>query len=173
MQVLKGKKINLRALEPEDIDLLYNWENDSSVWHISNTISPFSKYMLEQYIFSNQDIYTNKQLRLIIETEQIPIGCIDIFDFDPKNEKAGVGILITDEFRKKGLASDALEVLILYCFNTLNLHQLYCSILTDNEASLNLFTSKGFTVCGMRKDWISMNCEWKDEYFLQLINNKK
>ncbi len=170
MQILKGKNIRLRALEPEDVDLLYDWENDGNVWHISNTVTPFSRYMLEQYVFSNQDLFTNKQLRLIIESDKIAIGCIDIFDFDPINRKAGVGILIAGEFRKQGFASETLDLLINYCFKTLQLHQLYCSILTDNESSLSLFTAKGFKVCGMRNDWVLVNDEWKDEYFLQLLN---
>ncbi len=171
MQILKGNNILLRAMEPEDIDVLYNWENDTSVWHISNTTAPFSRYIIEQYVFSVQDIYANKQLRLMIESDKQPIGCIDIFDFDPNNKKAGIGILITHEMRNKGYASDALETLMYYCFNTLQLHQLYCSILADNDASLKLFKKYGFSVCGIRKDWVMVNHEWKDECFLQLIKH--
>ena len=170
MQALKGTNILLRAMEPEDIDTLYNWENDTNVWHISNTVAPFSRYVVEQYVFSMQDIYTAKQLRLMIEADKKPIGCIDIFDFDPTNKKAGIGILIADEMQNKGYASDALQTLIKYCFNALQLHQLYCSILIDNEASLKLFTKHGFTICGTRKDWVIVNNVWKDEHFLQLLN---
>ncbi|MFZ4412260.1 MAG: GNAT family N-acetyltransferase [Bacteroidales bacterium] len=169
MQTLKGNNILLRAMEPEDIDVLYDWENDTSVWHISNTTTPFSRYVIEQYVFSVQDVFVNKQIRLMITVDNKPIGCIDIFDFDPNNRKAGIGILIADEMRNKGFASDALETLINYCFNSLQLHQLYCSILTDNESSLKLFKKHGFAICGSRKDWIMLNNEWKDEYFLQLI----
>jgi len=169
MQTLKGKKIQLRAMEPEDIDILYDWENDTNVWHISNTIAPYSRYVIEQYVFSVQDVFVNKQIRLMIEVEKSPIGCIDIFDFDPNNKKAGIGILIADTMRNKGFASDALETLIEYCFNSLQLHQLYCSILTDNLNSLKLFSKHGFTVCGIRKDWVFVNNAWKDEHFLQLI----
>ena len=169
MQALKGTNILLRAMAPEDIDTLYNWENDTNVWHISNTVAPFSRYVVEQYVFSMQDIYTAKRLRLMIEADKKPIGCIDIFDFDPTNKKAGIGILIADEMQNKGYASDALQTLIKYCFNALQLHQLYCSILTDNEASLKLFTKYGFTICGTRKDWVIINNVWKDEHFLQLL----
>ncbi|MEI6696510.1 MAG: GNAT family protein [Bacteroidota bacterium] len=169
MQTLKGNNIQLRAMEPEDIDMLYDWENDTSVWHISNTTTPFSRYVIEQYVFSVQDVFVNKQIRLMITVDNKPIGCIDIFDFDPNNRKAGIGILIAGEMRNKGFASDALETLIKYCFNALQLHQLYCSILTDNESSLKLFKKHGFVICGSRKDWVMLNNEWKDEYFLQLI----
>jgi diamine N-acetyltransferase len=169
MQTLKGKNIHLRAMEPEDIDILYNWENDTTVWHISNTNAPFSRYLIEQYVFSVQDVFVNKQIRLMIDTEGKAIGCIDIFDFDPINKKAGIGILIDDTMRNKGYANDALETLIKYCFTTLQLHQLYCSILTDNEASLKLFAKQGFKICGKRCDWVFVNNKWKDEFFLQLI----
>ena len=132
---LTGKTIFLRALEPIDIEVLYQWENNTENWQVSNTISPFSRFVLEQYIASShQDIYTNKQLRLMIclktdtsiTSETKTIGTIDLFDFDANNKRAGIGILIgeTSE-RKKGFASEALQLLIDYCFDTLNLHQVY------------------------------------------------
>ena len=95
--LLKNHIIKLRALEPEDIDILYRWENDTDVWKVSNTIAPFSKYILRQFIENQKyDIYETKQLRLIIEAleTQKPVGTIDLFDIDPYNLRAGVGILI-------------------------------------------------------------------------------
>ena len=84
--LLKNHIIKLRALEPEDIDILYRWENDTDVWKVSNTIAPFSKYILRQFIENQKyDIYETKQLRLIIEAleTQKPVGTIDLFDIDP------------------------------------------------------------------------------------------
>ncbi len=172
--LLKGEKIYLRALEPNDVNILYKWENETSVWHLSNTVSPFSKYVLEQYVQnSHLDIYTTKQLRLIIcdKTEKT-IGCIDLFDFDPKNLRAGIGILIAEEPEKqKGYATEALQLLIAYCFEVLNLHQLYCNINTDNTISLSLFQKQGFIVTGTKKQWNKSVLGWKDECFLQLLKN--
>ena len=72
--------------------------------------------------------------------ESRTIGCLDIFDFDPNHLRAGIGILIADKSnRKKGYASEALEILTEYCFHSLNLHQLYCNITIENESSLLLF----------------------------------
>ncbi|MDP4267371.1 MAG: GNAT family protein [Bacteroidota bacterium] len=170
-----GKSIRLRALEPTDVDVLYNWENDTSVWKVSNTLTPFSKFVIEEYIAcSHNDIYTTKQLRLIIELKETcqSIGAIDLFDFDPCNRRVGIGILIGEkDFRSKGYASEALELMIKYVFNTLNLHQLYCNILTDNEQSINLFSKFGFKTAGLKKDWIFYNNKWYDELLLQLIEN--
>jgi diamine N-acetyltransferase len=170
--------INLRAIEPEDIDLIYEWENDRSIWHLSSTITPFSRYLIEQYILNSEnDIYSEKQLRLMIDSKEsgkiITIGSIDIFDFDPVNKRAGLGIFINAAERKKGFASAALFEIIEYCFKKLGLHQLYCNITEDNEASLKLFKNAGFEICGLKKDWIIDNDKYYNEYILQLINNKK
>ena len=65
---MKYKEILLRALEPEDLELLYSWENNSSYWIISSTVVPFSKYTLKRYLEnSHKDIYQTGQLRLMID----------------------------------------------------------------------------------------------------------
>ncbi len=169
---LKGKLSSLRAIEPSDIDVLYQWENDTETWSVSNTQSPFSRFVLEQYIASShQDIYSLKQLRLIICNEQNKaIGSIDLFDFDPHHSRAGIGILIAEKNdRKKGYASDALSLLIEYCFSVLNLHQLYCNIKIDNEASVLLFQKHGFKITGLKKEWVREGDSFKDELLLQRI----
>jgi len=169
---LEYGKIRFRALEPEDIDLLFEWENDAEIWEISNTYEPFSKYILAKYIKeSNRDIYESKQLRMIIETlEGKAVGAIDLFDFDPFHLRAGVGVLIHDEKdRKLGYASDALELLCIYASNYLRLHQLFANISNDNLASIHLFTSKGFELCGTKKDWRRTLDGWKDELMFQKI----
>jgi diamine N-acetyltransferase len=169
---LKGQHIDLRAIEPEDIDVLYNWENDVENWAVSNTQTPFSRFLLEQYISSSHvDIYSTKQLRLMIcDKEGKAIGSIDLFDFDPNNMRAGIGILIADKTdRRKGYASEALQLLNGYCFEILNLHQVYCNITTDNESSILLFQKHGFQITGIKKHWVRIGSGYKDELLLQLI----
>lgn len=172
---MKCQKISLRALEPEDLELLYEWENDNSYWMISNTTTPFSKYTLKRYLKnSHKNIYETGQLRLMVEIsdEKKTIGTIDIFDFDPFHKRAGIGILIADEKeRRKGYASMALKCLTEYCFKTLQLHQLYCNILANNCESLDLFRKLGFVEAGIKKDWIKTIDGYHDEYLFQLINN--
>ena len=172
---MQYKDIKLRALEPEDLELLYEWENNDSNWLISNTISPFSKYILKRYLEnSHKNIYETGQLRLMIDhfPDKITIGTIDIFDFDPFHNRAGLGILIADEaYRRKGYASMALARLIEYCFKTLRLHQLYCNILANNCESMDLFKKQGFVQTGQKKDWIKTSDNYFDEYFFQLINS--
>ncbi|MBK6966877.1 MAG: GNAT family N-acetyltransferase [Bacteroidales bacterium] len=170
---MKGKHISLRAPEPADIDCIYNWENDISVWHVSGTTKPYSRYDIEQYVLNtHHDIYAAKQLRLMISLHNHPsepIGAIDLFDFDPLNHRAGVGILMTSHERGKGYATEALSLLCDYCFNTLNLHQLFCHISPDNKVSIQLFTRAGFVTTGICKEWTLSGNVWHDACFMQLI----
>lgn len=175
--LLEGSIVRLRALEPEDVDLLYKWENDTNVWKMSNTTVPFSRHILRQFIETQKyDIFDTRQLRLIIEqTEQNrAVGAIDLFDIDPYNRRAGVGVLIYDKADKcHGYASQALQLLIRYCFMVLGLNQLYCNVLAENTASMNLFKSKEFRVVGVKHEWVRTTTGWSDEFLLQLINAKK
>jgi diamine N-acetyltransferase len=173
---MRSENLQLRALEPSDVDLLYQWENDTSVWHLSNTITPFSRFVLEQYIMSTDDIFASKQLRLMIDlnraTGSQTIGCIDIFDFDPIHMRAGIGIMIIDKERGKGYASEALDLIIDYAFRHLKLNQLYSNIISTNTASLELFKKKHFRIIGVKEEWLRVDKQWADEYMLQLINRK-
>jgi diamine N-acetyltransferase len=174
-EYLENKIIKLRALEVSDLELLYSWENDTSLWSTGATIAPFSKHVLMKYLeTAHLDIYETKQLRLMIDlkTENYrTIGAIDLFDFDPFNHRAGVGILIADSAdRGKGYASEALNILVVYCFELLGLHQLYCNISSDNAMSLKLFQKHSFKTVGLKKDWTRHANSYSDEYLLQLIN---
>lgn len=173
MQILENTRIQLRALEPEDVDILYKWENDPSIWHLSNTITPFSKFTLKKYLEqAHLDIFEAKQLRLIIQkkSDNTVIGAIDLFDYDPLHHRAGVGILIGNpDDRNQGFASEALQTLREYAFETLSMKQLYCNICEDNKESLNLFIKQGYVITGHKKDWIKKGDQWFSEYFLQLV----
>jgi diamine N-acetyltransferase len=173
---MKFKDIRLRALEPEDLELLYEWENNDAYWMISNTVAPFSKYTLKRYMEnSHKSIYETGQLRLMIDilAEKKTIGTIDIFDFDPFHKRAGIGILIADEAqRRKGYASMALKCLTDYCFKTLQMHQLYCNILANNCESVDLFSKLGFTQAGIKKEWVKTTDSYLDEHMFQLINKE-
>ena len=173
MITLKGTNIYLRALEPQDLEFVYAIENNESVWEVSNTQTPYSRFLIKQYLENaHQDIYEAKQLRLAIclNNSQEAIGLIDLFDFDPKNNRAGVGLVIADlASRNKGIGSEALELVINYSFQQLQLHQLYANIGTENLPSLSLFTTFGFEKIGVKKDWNFTNNSFHDEILLQLI----
>lgn len=174
MSLLTGKHIKLRALEPEDLDFLFSAENNEDLWEFSNTQLPFSKYILKKYIeVAHQDIYEAKQYRFVICThENTPVGMIDLFDFNPQHQRVGVGILILPKFQHKGYGSEALKMLVTYAFNTLNVHQIYANISSENEKSKILFEKMNFKKVGIKKDWIYSSNSFKNEILYQLIKNQ-
>lgn len=172
-RLLIGKVLELRALEPEDLEILYKWENDSSIWRVSDRMTPLSKYLLKRYLENaHKDIYEMKQLRLMIQKrdDRQEVGTIDIFDYDPYHKRAALGILIAaQEERRKGYAAEALDLLIAYAFESLDLHMLYCSITSDNIPSLSLFKQAGFKITGTKRSWAWNGKEYLDEHFLQKL----
>jgi diamine N-acetyltransferase len=176
-KVLHGNKIRLRAIEPVDLDFIYKIENDPDIWRVGNTLIPYSRHQLEQYILSSQhDLYSEKQLRLMIDLllpqhEKKTIGVIDLFDFEPHHKHAGIGIFVIPEEQEKGYATEALHVLIRYCFDVLNLHMLYCNISASNTPSIHLFEKSGFIQCGLKKEWRYLDNSWVDELMFQLIRS--
>ncbi|MDO6389440.1 GNAT family protein [Pontibacter sp. BT731] len=169
---LKGDHTYLRALEPTDLDFLYTLENDTSTWHVSNTFTPYAKFVLEQYLENAAlDIYTVKQLRLVIcNHEQKAIGAIDLFDFDPLHRRAGIGVVVSAPYRGKGHAAEALHLLLNYCEHTLQLHQVYCSITATNHTSIRLFKSAGFEEAGIRREWLrKSDGSWDDVVEMQRL----
>lgn len=172
---LKGPHIHLRALEPEDLDFLYEIENNESIWEVSNTQTPYSKWVLKQYLENaHQDIFEAKQLRLVIVSSESneKVGFIDVFDFDAKNSRAGIGIVISSTFRNQGIGKETLQLISNYAFTHLNLHQLFANITINNEASLQLFTNFGFEKIGIKKDWTKIQGTFVDEVLFQLIHKK-
>lgn len=173
MVTLQGVNIILRALEPEDLEFVYAIENDESMWEVSNTQTPYSKFLIRQYLENaHQDIFEAKQLRLAICKKESAdaIGLIDLFDFDPKNKRAGVGIIVQkEEDRQRGYGKQALGLVISFAFEQLQLHQLYANISSENKASEALFTTFGFEKIGVKKDWNFTNNSFKDEGLYQLI----
>ncbi len=173
MANIEGRLIRLRAVESDDAEVMYQWENDIAIWSVSGTTEPFSRDQIAIFTSSqlDKDIFRTGQLRLMIETlDHRAVGAVDLFEFDPMNHRAGVGILIHDpDDRGHGYGADTLRTLEEYGRRYLGLHQLWCNVGANNSHSLNLFRSAGYTEVGRKRDW-QWTCEgYCDEVMLQKI----
>lgn len=171
-ELLKGSKVQLREMQASDLEVLYDWENRPELKHLGDEHQHIFREQLSQFITNSiGDLYTDGQLRLMIDSNAKTVGCIDLFQFDSHNQRAGVGILIADsENRKHGFAQEALNLLVNYCFEVLNLRQLFCHIPVDNEPSLRLFSTSGFEETGRCKDWVKKENVFIDAVFMQKLN---
>lgn len=172
--LLEDDRIRLRAMEPEDCEAMYRWENDTSLWHLGDTTRPFSRAALRDLITqASLDIYNARQVRLMIVliSSGKTIGCVDLFSFDPLNRRAGVGILIYESvMRRQGYASAALRLIAEYAFGHLDMRQLWADIPVSNTASLRLFERVGFTGDTLRREWVRrQDGTYEDARFVQLF----
>ncbi len=170
---MQNEEILLRAVEPEDLELMYGIENTPELWEVSNTTVPYSRYVLKQYIESmRNDVYEDKQLRLIIvrRSDNEALGMIDLVDFSPLHNRAEVGVVVKEAVRGQGIAKQALELLMEYCFSYLHLHQLYAFVEVDNAASRELFAACGFTESGVLKHWLWGEEAYRDVLFMQRLD---
>ncbi len=171
MQSIVGDKCTLRALEPSDLELLYLWENDTEVWRVSGSCAPVSRDRLKHFIEEQSyDIYATRQMRLIIESDGMAIGSLDIVEFDPQNSRFGIGILIyAAENRRMGFARSAIEAIKEYGRTTLFVNQIWASVAEDNKPSIELFRSCNFEQCGLRKAWLRRTEGYVDELEFQCL----
>lgn len=163
--------VNLRAMEPEDLDALYQMENSPDLWSVSNTSVPYSRYVLHDYIANaSNDIYADRQVRLVIENaaEEV-VGMLDIVNFDPQHRRAEVSIVIKNTHQGCGYASAAVAKAKDYALHVLHLHQLYAVVATDNEASLRLFARSGFSEGCLLADWLYDGENYSDARFMQCV----
>lgn len=174
--MIEANGVKLRAVELDDVDLLYKWENDESLFAAGNPTSPYSRYQLTKFVeTSSGDLYLDRQLRLIVEAQinlqwQI-VGIIDAFEFEPFHMRAGIGILIHKSFQQRGYASEALKIFCRFLFSKWNLHQIYATSETSNMASRALFISNGFREIGIRKEWLKTSAGYLDAVDYQLISS--
>lgn len=169
---LSDNEITLRLPEPYDLDTILEWENDTEAWNVGTAHAPFSRAVIEEFIANyDPDIYTGRQLRLIITLNDCgrAIGAIDLYDFDPHNRRAGIGIMISREYRRHGYGSKALSLLIGYCRDVIGTHQTYAMVPVDNEASINLFKKAGFNICGRYRSWLRRGIHYTDVFTMQLL----
>ncbi|WP_036890331.1 GNAT family N-acetyltransferase [Segatella baroniae] len=175
MYMSQVRKVRLRAMEPEDLDSLYEMENQSEQWDQGVTNVPYSRYALYNYVSEcKNDIYADRQLRLMVVSEDDTcVGIVDLVEFDPKHLRAELGLVIKKEYRNQGYGKAAVVEMLRYSRDIIHLHQVYVIISDDNVQSRKLFHGLGFTGALVLKDWLYTKGSWRDAVLLQFFNKKE
>lgn len=169
-EYLTSGDVYLRAMEPDDIDLLYSVENDPNIFESGISNVPYSRYLLREFILnSTGDIYSDKQVRMMFCHDDTTLGIVDLIDFNPHQLRAEVGITTLRSYRRHGYGTQALRLLAEYAARTLHLHHLYAYIDLDNEASLRLFRKAGYQQTATLKGWLYDGENHHDAAFMQLF----
>lgn len=165
--------IRLRAPEPEDLEVMLAFENDESIWEQGSATGPYSRYQLKRFLQESQnDLFVDRQLRLMVVTNSGEVaGIVDLCTFDPRHNRAEVGVVIRKEFRRRGIGRKALLLLEEHSFKLLGIHQLYALVREDNASSLSLFQSCGYTQSGCLKEWYRSGVGFRDVIVFQKFND--
>jgi len=172
MAFLENENLLLRALEPEDLDILYEWENKPELWQYGSTLAPYSKFALRDYLTDSlQGILYSRQLRLMAVEKKFEavVGTVDLFDYDPIHQRAGIGILVDSHHRHKGLGTEILRITADYAFGVLHLNQLYAYIPVSNTGSFKLLSKCGYVQSGLLKAWLRTSAGFEDVHLMQLL----
>lgn len=171
MDLKNYPKVRFRAMEPEDVDLLFDVENERPAWAVGVSNVPYSRYTLQEFVaLSTNDIYSDKQVRLMVDNEfGETVGIADLVNFSPSHLRAEVGILISKSFRRRGYGVSVLRELASYAFQTLHLHQLYACIDVQNEPSVRTFEKAMFQKKTVLKDWLYDGKAFRDAFLMQFF----
>lgn len=174
MRENKLPDVILRAMEPEDLDMMYAIENDHDTWSVTDVNTPYSRFVLHEFIANaTGDIYTDKQVRLIVTNKSGEfIGIIDLFNFNPQHKRAEIGIVIRKEYREQGYGKAALLELINYARRIIHIHQLYVYMSVDNTSCVKLFDDTGFERDAELKDWLFDGDKYHNVYLMHFFVKK-
>lgn len=162
--------MTLRAMEPEDLELLYTIENNRDIWFVGTQTAPFSRYRLREYIANSEvDIYKDEQVRFVIEHDGDGVGIIDLFNFSPQHRRAELGIALLENVRGKGIARLAIRQIADYAREVIHLHQIYAIVPMENADSLRMLEACGFERVSEFKDWIFSRGKYQNAMMMQLF----
>lgn len=161
------KNVTLRRPKLLDLDQLLLWENNLDNSLYSDNPIFYTREQIEQFLTSDQDILLDRKIRFMIDSSGSPIGCIDLFEYDMVNSRAGVGIFIDEKFRNMGFGTKALSLLKSICMKDYFISNLHVNILYTNKESIQLFERAGFTKNGVKENWIRTENSMLDVWFFQ------
>ena len=171
MTWLKNDRMTLRSPEPEDLELMYAMENDTTLWSVGSATLPYSRYTLRTYLEqSRQDLFNERQARFVIDlADGEAAGMIDLAEYDPLNSRAEVCIGLLGRHRGKGIATESLQLLCQYAFKKLHIHQLYAYVPCWNSESIALFENNGFVKSASLRHWQRNENGYNDVFLMQKI----
>jgi diamine N-acetyltransferase len=166
--------VHLRALEPEDVDLLYTIENDEGQWDVCDFPMHYSRMALRRYLaLQPQDIAEAGELRLVIEADGRAVGTIDLVNYSLVDARAEVCISLQKACRQQGIGKKAVEQLEKYAGTYLHLRLLYARVSAGrNEVCHNLFKSCGYLEAACLPLWHRYGYDYEDLVVYQKILQK-
>lgn len=170
---ITGKKILLRAIEEEDLDILHKWGNDPKLQSgMGNIYFPSSKLFHKEWFQKQNNDSLNK--RFAIEAPDIGIiGLSTLLDINWRNSRAWHGIMLGDiDTRGKGYGFDAVMATMRYAFDELHLNRLDGQMIEFNTGSIKFYCEKlGWKKEGVAREWYFTKGRYWDKIIVGITVN--
>ena len=150
--VVMNKNVSIRVINVSDFDLLKRIELNASNKKYSDLNEELNEDVLFSFIHSNHDIYLHKQLKFTILENNERVGFVDLYEVDFEKKKAGIAIIILPEFRRKKIATSAINEAIKWS-NKIGISHYFAEVEKSNISSLHLFEKAGFHQAQETKDY--------------------
>jgi diamine N-acetyltransferase len=141
--VVMNKNVSIRVINVSDFELLKQIELDVSNKKYSDLNEQLNEDVLFSFINSNHDIYSHNQLKFTILENNKRAGFVDLYEVDFKKNRAGIGIIILPEYRRRHIATSAINEVIKWS-NKIGISHYFAEVEKSNISSLHLFEKAGF-----------------------------
>lgn len=172
--MIKAKELIFRKPTADDIDQLLVLKNDEeSALLLGGVHSEYSREDIARWIeFHNG---RNDELVLVVEDslEDKLIGHVGLYKIDTIARKTEYGILIADkDYKGRGIGTLCTRTITNYAFNELGMHKVTAEVLTENKASVAMFTKCGYTIDGTLRDDVYKNGRYYDVYAMSILKDE-
>ena len=170
---IEGKRVYLSPMCIDDAPKYVKWMNDFKVTDVLNGSKNLITLESEREWIEKNSRIANYQFAIVKQENNELIGNCSLHDLDFINQRASVGIFIGEkENRGKGYGTEALELLIGYGFNYLNLNNIMLAVYSFNARAITCYKKVGFKEIGRRREACFKNNERYDEIFMDIIRSE-
>ncbi len=167
---LEGNRIYLTPLNVEDAEIYTKWMNDHRVTDGINHTRDITNLENEKIWISNTLAEGKYTLGIVLKATDDLIGNCGFIERSPIDRTGTLGIFIGEEkYRGMGYGSEALELLIKYGFDILNLHHIDLGVFSFNERAIKCYKRLGFQECGRRHKCYFLNGQYHDEILMEML----
>ncbi|MDO8056877.1 MAG: GNAT family protein [Candidatus Hermodarchaeota archaeon] len=174
--MIRGKRITLRGLELNDVEIILEHFNDVDVRRYLGMLVPISKEEETEWIRRGWEARkqgTEHRFGVEVNENQQLIGTCSLFDISSVHRKAELGIAIWNkQFWNKGYGQETLKLLLCYGFNFLNLHSIFLLVNSDNERAIHAYEKVGFTHTGKRREAVYQDGAYLDLLIMDILEQE-
>ncbi len=166
--MLQGKRVVLRAVEPEHLPNYVRWLNDPEVLAWFGFYRPLNQAQ-EQAWYESQNKDPDA-VNFAAEFEGRHIGGCGFGNINRAGHNAEVGLFIGEKsLWDQGLGKEMLSLLVDYGFEQMGLHRIYLRVFAGNLRAVHAYEQVGFVHEGRFRDAYWRHGQWQDMLYMSIL----